>query len=614
MERKRGKKSNLYKSISNFRFVNSMAKSLEKKLRYASIPENPKKVATRFFLYRIISLIITVILIGVGFLFFEKYEITKLPIFIVVGIMLFMFGAITPVMIYLVLNIDISQRIDKRRIGIEAETPAFAALFLVFLKSGISPRLLFKNLMKTSSFMYINTVAKYIIKRVTFLGESVEKAVEEAIKTIPSDLFNDLLMTYVTAIETGAPVFETMEAKVKDIMKQLEVKASVVVSNLSGLAEGYITWLSSGFITLLLMLILEAVFPLFQGLPITVWGAMAVILLPTVNIFFVWATDQMQLKFPERPLKADKLFLMLFPVGFGLGIVFMILIEEIIPRLTGQIPVQPKYLVLGLFTLTGNTSYIPATLIGLTMGFLITTIIPYIYAKRELMTGTGYDKYVAQFLRAVAEGVRSGLSVEKVLETLKDSKELGKFRTILERVNKLIRFGFPLKDAFRDASNIINEFSTRIAFSSLADMIEIGSLTPETIEILADQIEAQVRIRREYLAKIKSLLYILYIGSILVLVTSVILSSVIFSLLHNLNGSNAFLLTAQVLVPQVIYIISVSSIFNAITTGLLIGKLATGRVANGYIHVTLLLVFTTALILISLAIRFSIGPSISPTL
>lgn len=612
MERKRGKKSNLYNSLGNFRFVTSMAQSLEKKLRYASMPENPKKVAIRFFLYRLISLISTVVLITVGFLFFEKYEITKLPIFIVVGIMLFMFGAVIPVLVHLVLTLDISQRIDKRRIGIEAETPAFAALFLVFLKSGLSPRLLFKNLMKASSFMYINYVAKYITKRITFLGESVEKAIEETTKTIPSDLFNDLLMTYVTAIETGAPVFETMEAKIKDIMKELEVKASVVVSNLSGLAEGYVTWLSSGFITLLLMLILEAIFPLFHGLPITVWGAMAVILLPTVNIFFVWAADQMQLKFPERPLKADKIFLILFPVGFGLGILFMVLIEEIIPRLTGQIPVPPKYLILGLFTLTGTTSYIPATLIGLTMGFLVASIIPYIYAKRELMVGTGYDKYVAQFLRAVAEGVRSGLSVEKVLETLKDSKELGKFRIILERVNKLVKFGFPLKDAFRDASNIINEFPTRIAFSSLADMIEVGSLTPETIEILADQIEAQVRIRREYLAKIKSLLYILYIGSILVLVTSVILSTVIFSLIHNFNGSNAFLAEAQVLVPQVIYIISVSSIFNAITTGLLIGKLATGRIANGYIHVALLLTFTTALILISLAIRFSIGPSVAP--
>ena len=611
MERKRSS-SSLIRKFYNVGLVKSMAQSLEKKLRLAGIPVDPKKVAARNFFYLLVSLIASAVLIAIGLLFIEKYRITKLPIFAVVGIFSFVFALIIPVMVYLILNIDISQRIEKKRIGIEAETPAFSALFLVFLRSGLSPRLLFQNLMKSSTFMYASQVAKYITKRINYLGESVEKALEESTKTIPSDIFNSLLITYITAVRTGAPVFETMQAKVKDVMRDLEVRASIIASNLTGLAEGYIIWLSSGFIILLLMLILDAVFPLFHTFPITVWGAITVVLLPVVNLVFIWMADQIQLKFPEKPLKADKLFLMLFPVGFALGIVFMIAIEGIIARLTGLIPISPRYMLIGLFTLSGNTNYIPATLIGFTLGFLIVSIPPYIYARRELAATTGYDIYVAQFLRAVAEGLRAGLQVNKVIESLKNSEELGKFRIILDRVDKLVKFGYPLKDAFRTASNIINEFTTKVAFSSLADMIEIGSLTPETVEILADQIEAQVRIKREYLKKIKTLLYILYLGSILIITTTVILSSVIFSLIHSFTGNYLFLVEAKALVPQVVYIISVSSIFNAITSGLLIGKIATGRVANGYIHVALLLMFTTALILIALAVKIIIVPTISP--
>ena len=605
------KKSSLIHMFYHTSIVKSNAQKLQKKLKQAGMPDNPKLLASKSFAQLFFSIIGTGILAILGLLFLFKYKYTYDPVFAVIGIMSFMVGAFLPVITYLFSTIGIAHRIAVRRTGIEAETPAFSALFLVFLKSGLSPRMLFENLTNSSSFIYMSDVSKYIIKRIQYFGESVEKALTETTQTVPSDIFNKLVTSYTAAVETGAPVYETMEAKVKDILKELELKASTVAGNLMGLGQGYITWLSSGFITLLLMLILEAVFPLLSSIPIGLWGAMAVIFLPTVNVIFIWAVDQMQLRFPEKQLKADKMFMYLLPVGFVLGIVFMMLFEIVISSLPGQIPISPEYMVIDLFTLNGNTSMIPATLLGFATGFIITIIPPYLSAKKELTAETGYDEYVATFLRAVAEGIRTGLSPEKVLESLKDSKELGKFKNILEKITALTRIGYPLKDAFKKASEIILDFPTRIAFSSLADIIEIGSFTPETIEILAEQIETQVRIRREYLARIKTTMYILYIGSILVLVITVVLSTIIFSLIHSVGAQSSFILAAQVLVPRVIYIISVASIFNALTTGLLIGKMATGRISNGYIHVGLLVALTAVLIIISLAIRFSFGPTIS---
>ena len=600
----------------NSSIINGMAKSLEKKLKQAGLSEDPRIYASRIFSFLLIGIIVGVVLLAFGIIGIREYEITRLTKFMIIGLMTSIIGLVIPVVTYLVSISDVSQKIDNRRIRIEAETPAFSALFLVFLRSGLSTRLLFENLAKTTSFSEINNISKYIVKRINFLGESVERAIDESIRVVPSKLYEELMTTYITAIRTGAPVFETMQTKVRDMMKEIELIASRAADNLSGVGEGYVTWLASGFISFFLILILEAVFPQLHVLPLGLMGTFAVIGIPVVNLMFVWVVDQTQYKFPERPLKANKFFLILFPIGIIIGIILMIILEPFLARIMHKTSIAPDYLVTGLFTLSGNINYIPSTVIGLTVGLLIVTIPPYIIAKRELSVGTGYDIYVARFLRAIGEGIRAGLSPEAVIESLKSSKELGKLQEVLKRVSSYTRLGYPTKDAFRKASEIILDFPTKIAFTSLADMIEIGSLTPESVEILADQIETQIRIKREYYAKIKVLLFMPYVGTILALIATVILSSAILSLLssNSLVTSYGPLAIAQVLVPRAVYISSLSAIFNALTSGLLVGKLASGRVANGYLHASLLLLITTVLILVGISVKFSFGAPVAPTL
>jgi len=621
-----GKKKNDDKEKQNFPFfdllfynssmINGLAKSLEKKLKQAGLSDDPRMYASRIFSFMLIGIVTGVMLLVFGMLGIREFEITKLIKFMVLGLILSIFGLVIPLVTYLVSISNVSQKIENRRLRIEAETPAFAALFLVFLRSGLSTRLLFENLAKTTAFTEINNVSRYIVKRIKFLGESVERAIDESIRIVPSRLYDELMTTYITALRTGAPVFETMQTKIRDITKEIELVASKAADNLSGVGEGYVTWLSSGFISFFLILILQAVFPQLGGIPPSMLGGFAVIGIPMVNLMFVWVVDQAQYKFPERPLKANKLFLMLFPVGVILGIVFMIILEPIIAKITHHTPVSPEYMVIGLFTLSGNLNYIPATVIGLTIGLILAVIPPYILAKRELSAGTGYDIYVARFLRAVGEGTRAGLSPETVLENLKDTKELGKLQDILKMVVAYVKLGYPIKDAFKKASDTILDFPTRIAFSSLADMIEVGSLTPESVEILADQIDTQIRIRREYNSKVKVLLAMPYVGSVLALIATTILSSAIISLLSSssLISSYGPLSVAQVLVPKAVYISSLSAVFNAFTSGLLVGKLASGRIANGYIHAALLLVITAVLVLVALSVKFSFGGSVAPTL
>ncbi|MCG2909876.1 MAG: type II secretion system F family protein, partial [Stygiolobus sp.] len=459
--------------------------------------------------------------------------------------------------------------------------------------------------------------SNYIVKRMSYLGEGVEKAVGSSITVVPSKLYDELMSTYITAIVTGAPVYETMSSKVKDILKRIELLASVAADRLSGVGEGYVTWLASGFISIYLILILESVFTLLKVLPLPIIGVLVVVFIPIVNVLFIWMVDSLQFKFPEKQLRADKIFLMLFPVGFILGIVLMMILEPLMARIFNYPVVSPEYLLIELFTLSGTTFAVPATVVGLSLGFIIALVPAAVMTERELREGTGYDIYVVRLLRAIGEGVRAGLTPETVIKNLKDSSEMGKLQVVLKRLYAYIRLGVPLKDAFRKASETIIDFPTRVAFNALADMIEIGSLTPESVEILADQLDSQIRIRNEYYAKIKVLLYMPYVGSILALVTSVILSSAILSLIT--TGKFAFtygpLASATVLVPKAIYMTALSSVFNAVLAGLLVGKLARGRVASGYKHAIILTVITTFLLLMVLLVRFSfVSTPTAPTL
>ncbi|MEJ2775442.1 type II secretion system F family protein [Sulfolobaceae archaeon RB850M] len=595
----------------------SLSKSLERKLLQAGMPDDPQILASRLLFFLIMSMIAMFALIIIGIFAFRDFVLTHNPKFAVFGIMSFIFGVIIPVITYLIFEMNISQKIEARRIGIEAETPAFSALFLVFLRSGLSPKILFENLSKTKAFNYINAVSKYIVKRMSYLGEGVEKAVESSITVVPSKLYDELMSTYITAIVTGAPVYETMSSKVKDILKRIELLASVAADRLSGVGEGYVTWLASGFITIYLILILESVFTLLKVLPLPIIGVLVVVFIPIVNVLFIWMVDSLQFKFPEKQLRADKIFLMLFPVGFILGIVLMMILEPLMARIFNYPVVSPEYLLIELFTLSGTTFAVPATVVGLSLGFIITLVPAAVMAERELREGTGYDIYVVRLLRAIGEGVRAGLTPETVIKNLKDSSEMGKLQVVLKRLYAYIRLGVPLKDAFRKASETIIDFPTRVAFNALADMIEIGSLTPESVEILADQLDSQIRVRNEYYAKIKVLLYMPYVGSILALVTSVILSSAILSLIT--TGKFAFtygpLASATVLVPKAIYMTALSSVFNAVLAGLLVGKLARGRVASGYKHAIILTVITMFLLLMILLVRFSfVSTPTAPTL
>jgi len=588
-----------YLSLYRFPLTNSIANSLKPKLVKAGISEDPNYFAARIVFYFLLTLVFSILFIFIGAIAFIRYSETLETRFLGAGLILIIFAIIIPAITYFTLtNVSISNRIDQRKTGLDAETPAFAAMFIVFLKSGLSPRSLFEGLSRIAALRYVSQMAKYIVKRMRYLSEGLEESLEAALNISPSRIFNDYIATYLTALRTGAPVFETMSSKTKDVIKLLELMASSAADKLSGVAETYVVWLASGYITLFLAILLFSIFPTFSGaLSLPLMGALLIIFIPLMNLVFVLIADSVQLKFPERPLTAYKVFWISLGVGLITMFTLLILNNQLI-----------KFL-----TLSGTTSDVPITVLILTISLLIASVPPAIVAIREVRRGTGYDQYVVRVLRAISEGLRAGLSPEAVIKNLKNSRELGKMRSILVEIDAYLSLGLTLKDALKKASERIDEFSSKVALISLADMIEIGSMTPETIEVLAEQIESQIRIRREYNAKVKILLYMSYIGILLAIIATILLSN---SILQLLTGENARiyssygpLATASTLIPTAVYIVAISSMWNSFLAGLLVGKIGNGKVGLGFMHSAILIIITAAVIMILLQI--SLIPSVS---
>ncbi|BDC18104.1 type II secretion system F family protein [Acidianus sp. HS-5] len=590
----------IYASLIKLRIVKSMAKSYEQKLLISGSSEDPQLFAAKIFFYLLLSSILTVILMGFGLFilvkFYLPFHLTK---YLALSFMMIIFGIIIPPVTYLANVATISQKIESRRIGVDAELSAFTSVFSIFLRSGLTPRLMFDKLSSSTAFHYINGVTLYVSKRIRYLGESVEDAMYHASQISPSKLLKDFFLAYITAVRTGAPVINTIEAKAKDILDQLQLRAALAADRLSGLAESYVIWLSSGYIMFFLMMVLEAIFPVGGTSMIPVLGAVAVILLPLVNIVFIYGVEQTQLRFPEKKLNYN---LFLIFLGIGLAVMFVLLILE-------------KQLFY-FFTLSGETANITPTVIDITIGLLIASIPPAVILTKDLKAGTGYDPYVVSFMRAVAEGLRAGLPPETIIKNIKDSKEMGKFGKILNEIYAYITLGYPLKDAFRKGADRIMDFTSKISLVSLADMMEIGSMTPDTVESIARQIESQIKIKRDYESKVKILLVTPYMGVILSLIASVLLGSAILSLLVGQKITYAVgpLIEASVLLPRAIYITAISSLFNSFMAGLLVGKLGTGKIATGLVHSAILVIITAAMLLILLHVHLAFYSPSSTTI
>jgi len=157
----------------------------------------------------------------------------------------------------------------------------------------------------------------------------------------------------------------------------------------------------------------------------------------------------------------------------------------------------------------------------------------------------------------------------------------------------------PLVSTFKKATREIRDFLTRTILLSMADMMEAGGMSAESIELLADNVENYERISKEYKQKIKTLLLLPYIGIALSLITVIIISFSIISVITIVPTGSSQITEIFQNVNKVVFISAVSSILNSFLAGFLIGKIS-GSVSRGFLHSSILIVVTFVIFLITI--------------
>ncbi|WP_126450226.1 hypothetical protein [Sulfodiicoccus acidiphilus] len=118
----------------------SLAKSLEPKLRKAGIPDDPQLYASKLLFYTTVSIVPTVLMVTLSVVVIDKlYLPTRVPKYLLGSLILVALGILIPPITYFVQQVFLSQRIYEREVGITSETPVFSSLFVIFLRSGLSP-------------------------------------------------------------------------------------------------------------------------------------------------------------------------------------------------------------------------------------------------------------------------------------------------------------------------------------------------------------------------------------------------------------------------------------------------------------------------------------------
>jgi len=558
------------------RIIYRMGEVYEDKLKKAGLGIEPEVYGKRALLYLLGGLVIS---ISLSILLYFLYLKTALIALIIYALIV---SPVFPIIMYFLPSLELSQKIDSRRTHVTAETPIFAVLFVVYLRTGLSPQRIFEIMSQSSGLSNIKIEAKRVILYIKYFGAHVEKAIEWLLRNSPSQLFNKFIEAYNIAVRSGAPVLTTMQSRAIDLMKEFELIARKAADSVEGIAQGYIIYLASGYTMLFIALLLTGVYPQFSAL-ISVLGAFAVIGMPLLNLAFVLMVDKAQLKFPSKGLNAYKIFAINFPIGLTISIMGLYLSGNLEP----------------LLTLSGTIYNVISITFWLVIGLLVSTIPPAISSYLEIKRTTGYDQYISLFLRAIGEGLRSGIPPEKVIENLRYSKEMGKFTKIINFITSSIKIGLPLVSTFKKATREIRDFLTRTILLSMADMMEAGGMSAESIELLADNVENYERISKEYKQKIKTLLLLPYIGIALSLITVIIISFSIISVITIVPTGSSQITEIFQNVNKVVFISAVSSILNSFLAGFLIGKIS-GSVSRGFLHSSILIVVTFVIFLITI--------------
>ncbi len=551
---------------------------LDKAIRRSGLRSYPQMYAARVILFTVVSAALAVY-------FTLLLAFTSLPL--VLKFLVSIFLLLTPLFVFAIGLSYPSMKISERKNGVETELPFFAAYLTTMARSGVPVSKVMERVSKLKIFKAMREEARRVLRDISIFGKDPLEALEANALDHPSPMYRDFILGYVTSVRTGGDVLHYLEIRTQDIFTRRINELKLIAERMSMFTEVYVTIAVIMTLVFYIFFTISSLFPTgtsFGGI-----GGMILfsfILLPMLTVMLLYMIHASQ---PKTPIALTSPYRALFFWGIPLAVaVFpMLFFLTGAHRLLRGAELD-KNLIIGM------TATVALTLVALSLP----PAVVYISEKRKLR---GIGKATAAFLRDLAEIRKTGLSPEKSI-VLAATRDYGPLNPILKRVAAALTLGLDLERALRRALRGMKSWILLANMRFLADSINVGGGSPETLDSLARYAHNLVEIEEELKRRLRSYIFMPYMGAILVAASSLM---VLGFTAQAISGQGPVAIGGGAAVtPQdisrIALILGVGSVFNAWLMGLVAGKIQDSYLAAGFLHSVILSLLTLATTIVTL--------------
>jgi len=488
--------------------------------------------------------------------------IQLIPLSLVTSIAVIILGVIKP-------QITTSSRLD----GLKIEIPYASMYISVMASGGLSPFESFIRMKEMTLLPNMKDEIERIETIVMTTGADPVTSMEQAAKIINLKAYKELLLGYASSVRTGGDTLHYLYNQTQNMFRKLAIEVKAKGETAAMLMESYTIIGILGVLGIFLVFVVGMSLPA-AGASISEeqFFLFSFVVMPMISGLFLFAGDMAQFSYPVSNWKPYYVFFGMVPFGLLLAT------QIVLPFFSESwIRVQALYdfivwIRIGLGFAEGTESAI-----GVTITLIFIAIPGWITDNFTAGKDGSIQEGITRFLRDLVEVRKSGLSPEKSIEALA-VRDYGSFSSYLKDISTKIKWGYPLRQIYREFSEKVNNWLALVNIYLLLDTMEVGGGTEESIEVLAEFSESSQQLEAEKRAALMPLIIVPYIGAALLTGTTVMF-------LGFFTGSDLGISVPQVMLYKTLL---TPLALHSFTLGLVTGKIITGRVSSGFKHAVFL--------------------------
>jgi flagellar protein FlaJ len=463
---------------------------------------------------------------------------------------------------------------------VEKELPFTSALLTLYGVAGLPPS---SAINKLSSFSDIFPASSRMSKRIEKLRQLYAldewTAVKKEAEIMGSEAVQDFIFSIIGTVRSGVDLYIMLRDKMKSyftVLKESYVRLSETMKTMADVILVLFGVLPMVLFTLYSMFATPE--SLFQ---IRIYSY---VLIPLLTAIILIIIDFLYPKTPISFMKLYKKILYYIPISAASGIVSFLMLQFLSKTV--------EYLDMYVITLSLFFALIPVC------------VIEGIFFYRKIRRLNKIDNALPSFLRDMTEEVKRGVSPILAISSIVKIKTYGKeFDDLINKIEKAVTSGASFEDSIRSIKEELS-WNGLVIFSLLSEAIKFGGKGEifEEVTNITREITDTNKIIKQNISPLKmfsfmTMMLLIIVLGILIRIVIIPLSgwSSVFSTAST-GITPSMMFRFQVVskkdLPSFIDVIFSGLVINAISLGLLTGKISENKIGMGFVYVVIYLIIS----------------------